>query len=113
MSDPLNEALIAAINEAAGQFGPKLRDRLVKPSQCGQTKRRGYIMKGVLAPGDAAAMVAHPGAGKSVAAPYIGYGIAQGRRVFGLRTNAGKVFYAAAEDIAGTPARGRALPAIR
>lgn len=86
-----------------------LRDRIVRPTDCADGPRRGYIVKGLLAPGDVAAVIGQPGCGKSVWAPHLAYGLAQGRRVFGLRTKPGAVLYLAAEDFSGMHQRVAAL----
>jgi KaiC/GvpD/RAD55 family RecA-like ATPase len=86
-----------------------LRDRIVRPTDCADGPRRGYIVKGLLAPGDVAAVIGQPGCGKSVWAPHVAYALAQGRRAFGLRTKQGAVLYLAAEDFAGMRQRVAAL----
>lgn len=50
-----------------------------------------------------------PGVGKSLLAPHLGYMVAQGRNVFGMRVREGKVFYVAAEDEHGMRNRVTAL----
>lgn len=79
------------------------------PDQCADLPSRGYVIKGLLAPGDVGCIFGAPGAGKSLIAPYLGYAIAQGRPAFGLRTKAGGVFYVAAEDSVGMRGRVTAL----
>lgn len=43
----------------------------LSPSQCEATKSRGYVVKGILAPGDVGCIFGAPGAGKSLIAPHI------------------------------------------
>ncbi len=71
--------------------------------------QREYIIKGVLARGDIAAIIGKPGVGKSIIAPYIGRCIAAGGDLFGTRTRQGGVLYVAAEDPQGMKARSKAL----
>lgn len=66
-------------------------------------------MKGLLAERDVGCIVGAPGAGKSLLAPFLGYGMARGDRVFGHRTRAGGVLYVAAEDAHGMRGRVTAL----
>lgn len=82
---------------------------LLSPSDCEAAPSRGYIVKGLIAPGDVGCIFGPPGAGKSIIAPHIGYRVAQGAEAFGMRTKAGEVFYVAAEDPHGMKARVRAL----
>lgn len=79
------------------------------PVQCAQAPARGYVLKGMIAPGDVGCIFGDPGVGKSLIAPHIGYAIAQGRDAFGMRTRQGKVFYVAAEDPTGMRSRITAL----
>lgn len=79
------------------------------PSDCANLPARPYVLKGLLAKGDVAAIVGAPGAGKSLLAPLLGYAVARGAEVFGRRTKPGKVFYVAAEDTHGMRARLSAL----
>ena len=81
----------------------------LSPSQCESTPSRGYIVKGILAPGDVGCIFGAPGAGKSLIAPHIGYVVAQGREAFGMRSKPGRVFYIAAEDPHGMRGRVTAL----
>lgn len=85
------------------------RLRFLSPSDCAGAPDRGYVVKTLLAPGDIACIYGAPGAGKSLISPHIGYAVAQGRRVFDMRTNAGTVFYVAAEDPQGMRGRVTAL----
>lgn len=75
------------------------------PAECALLPARPYVIKGLLAQGDVAAIVGAPGAGKSLLAPRLGYAVAQGGEVFGRRTRKGGVLYVAAED--GHGMRGR------
>lgn len=81
------------------------------PAECEEETRRGYVVKGLIGPGQIGCIFGDPGAGKSLIAPTIGYAVAQGRETFGLRTKAAPVFYVAAEDEAGMRGRVRALRA--
>ena len=81
----------------------------LSPAECAATPSRGYILKGVLAPGDVGCIFGAPGAGKSLISPHIGYAIARGAEAFGMRSKAGKVFYVAAEDPHGMRGRVTAL----
>ncbi|OOY20406.1 hypothetical protein BMI86_07575 [Thioclava sp. DLFJ5-1] len=83
----------------------------LSPSDCAATPARPYVIKGLLAQGDVAAIVGAPGAGKSLFAPRLGYAVAQGAEVFGQRVKAGGVFYVAAEDGHGMRGRVQALEA--
>lgn len=85
------------------------RLNFLTPDQCSAERSRGYVVKGVFAPGDVGMIFGQPGAGKSLIAPYLGYMVAQGETAFGMRTKAGKVFYVAAEDPHGLKGRVRAL----
>ena len=83
----------------------------LSPSDCAATAARPYVIKGLLAQGDVAAIVGAPGAGKSLFAPRLGYAVAQGAEVFGRRVKAGGVFYVAAEDGHGMRGRVQAMEA--
>lgn len=79
------------------------------PAECAVAPPRGYIWKGMLAPGDIASIFGAPGAGKSLIAPHVGYMTALGEMAFALRTKPGRVFYVAAEDATGLRQRVAAL----
>ncbi len=79
------------------------------PRDCANAPRAPYIIKGLIAEGQVAAIVGAPGAGKSILAPALAYAVAQGREAFGRRTRRGGVFYVAAEDQMGMAARITAL----
>jgi len=79
------------------------------PSECEQSEARRYVIKGLVAEGDVACIVGAPGVGKSLLAPRLGYAVAQGAEIFGMRVRQGGVFYVAAEDEHGMSARVRAL----
>lgn len=85
------------------------RLRFLSPSDCEAMPARQYVVKGLLAERDVGCIVGAPGAGKSLLAPFIGYAVAQGERVFGHRTRAGGVLYVAAEDGHGMRGRVKAL----
>ena len=79
------------------------------PGECENSERRGYVVKGMIAPKDVFCIFGAPGAGKSLISPLIGYAVAQGEKVFGMRTKPGKVLYVAAEDDTGMKGRIAAL----
>lgn len=81
----------------------------LSPSDCEATPSRGYVVKGLVAPGDVACIFGSPGAGKSVIGPHLAYAVAQGREAFGMRTKPGRVFYVAAEAPADLRQRVKAL----
>lgn len=85
------------------------RLRFLSPGECADAPSRGYVIKGLLAPGDVGCIYGAPGAGKSLISPHLGYAVAQGRTAFGMRTKPGKVFYVAAEDPHGMRGRVSAL----
>lgn len=86
--------------------------RFLTTEECTTAPSRGYIVKGLIAPGDVACIFGAPGAGKSLIAPHIGYQVALGDTAFGMRTRPGGVLYVAAEDPHGMKSRITAL-AIR
>lgn len=67
------------------------------------------MIKGLLSHGDVGCIFGAPGAGKSLAGPFLGYMVALGKEAFGMRTRQGKVFYVAAEDHHGMKGRVKAL----
>jgi hypothetical protein len=79
------------------------------PDDCESAPSRGYLIKGLFAPGDVACIFGAPGAGKSLIAPFLGYMVAQGQEAFQMCTKAGGVFYVAAEDSHGMRGRVKAL----
>jgi RecA-family ATPase len=81
----------------------------LSPADCTTATARKYVVKGLVAEGDVAAIVGAPGVGKSLIAPRLGYAVAQGRPVFGLKVRQGGVLYVAAEDETGMRARVAAL----
>jgi hypothetical protein len=88
---------------------PAARLEFLSPAQCADMPPRGYVIKGLIAPGDVGCIFGAPGAGKSLLAPALGYAVAQGRAAFGMRTRAGRVLYVAAEDIRGMHGRTQSL----
>lgn len=102
---------LGTIFHLARQFEPKPSGRLtlLTPDQCEGYRSRGYLLKGLVAPGDVGCIFGAPGAGKSLIGPHIGYAIAQGREAFGMRARQGGVFYVAAEDPHGMQSRVSAL----
>jgi hypothetical protein len=83
--------------------------RFLSPDECEAAPRGDYVVKGMLAPGNVAAIIGEPGTGKSLIAPYMGYRAALGLPVFGMRTRQSGVFYVAAEDPHGMAGRVAAL----
>lgn len=81
----------------------------LSPAECEATPSRGYVVKGMIAPGDVGCIFGQPGAGKSLIAPHVGYAVAQGREAFGMRSKPGQVLYVAAEDPHGMRGRVTAL----
>ncbi len=102
---------IATVHRLARQYRPKTFGDLTfhTPSECAEMPSRGYVVKGLLAPGDIASIFGAPGAGKSTLSPHTGYMVALGDTAFGMRTKPGVVFYVAAEDATGLRQRVRAL----
>lgn len=62
-----------------------------------------------MAEGDVACIVGAPGVGKSLLGPRLGYAVAQGDDIFGMRVRQGGVLYVAAEDQHGMRGRVAAL----
>ena len=83
----------------------------LSPADCEAAPSRGYVIKGLIAPGDVGCVFGAPGAGKSLLSPFLAYAVAQGREAFGQRVRAGGAFYVAAEDPHGMRGRVRALKA--
>jgi energy-coupling factor transporter ATP-binding protein EcfA2 len=79
------------------------------PDQCANQPPRSYTVKGLIAPRDVVLLVGHPGSGKSVLAPHIGYAVAQGEEVLGRRVKKAPVLYIAAEAPHTMPPRIEAL----
>ncbi|SLN77648.1 AAA family ATPase [Roseisalinus antarcticus] len=96
------EELVAPVARAGGLT-------FTTPSQCADLPARPYVIKGLLAERDVAAIVGAPGAGKSLLGPRLGYAVAQGKEVFGRRVRQGGVLYVAAEDHGGLALRLAAL----
>jgi hypothetical protein len=110
--DALKQADASRQSSADDGNGAKPSGRrlnVLRPSDCLKGNPRPYVVKGVAAQGDVVILAAPPGAGKSLLAPHAGYGIAQGRAVFGRRVRQGRVLYLAPEDGAGMQMRVRAL----
>ena len=83
--------------------------RLLTPAECAAAPRRGYVIKGLMAPSDLVLIIGPPGSGKSVISPHLGYAITQERSLFGRRVKRGEVLYVAAEDPHGMRQRVAAL----
>ncbi len=90
---------------------PPSRLTFLSPADCEAAPSRGYVIKGLIAPGDVGCIFGAPGAGKSLLSPFLAYAVAQGREAFGQRVRAGGAFYVAAEDPHGMRGRVRALKA--
>jgi KaiC/GvpD/RAD55 family RecA-like ATPase len=95
----------AVIRKRARSQAPDVLD----PQDCAASPPRGYVVKGMVAPGDLMLIFGQPGAGKSIIAPHIGYAVARGDEVFGRRVRQGRVLYVAAEDPHGMRQRVHAL----
>ncbi|MGN6422630.1 MAG: AAA family ATPase [Asticcacaulis sp.] len=112
-----NPVTIASLFDLAKANGwnkadlPASRLSFLSPDDCENAPSRGYLIKGLIAPGDIGCIFGAPGAGKSLIAPYLGYAVAQGREAFGMRSKQGGVFYVAAEDEFGMRGRVKALKA--
>jgi KaiC/GvpD/RAD55 family RecA-like ATPase len=104
---------IATLYRLAKESSPKIRNsgelRFLTTEDCRLAPSRGYVIKGLIAPGDVVCIFGAPGAGKSLIAPHIGYQVALGELAFGLRTKPGLVFYVAAEDPHGMQNRVAAI----
>jgi Bifunctional DNA primase/polymerase, N-terminal/AAA domain len=133
--DDLEDSDLEALDgKPEGAEDHAARLRLLTPAECEAAPSRGYVIKGLLAPGDLAMIFGQPGTGKSLLAPFLGYMVALGDpvdspdapahpepgeldgdgptapRVFGLRTKrTGPVLYFAAEDPSGMRGRVKAL----
>lgn len=79
------------------------------PDECDASDTREYLIKNMVSRGDVGCIFGAPGAGKSLAGPFLGYMVALGKEAFGMRTRQGKVFYVAAEDHHGMKGRVKAL----
>jgi hypothetical protein len=82
------------------------------PTECEAGPSRGYVVKGIMAPGDVGCIFGAPGAGKSLLGPHLAYAVAQGRPVFGMRTKPGIALYVSAEDSHGMRGRVTALKMV-
>lgn len=109
---------IGALYDEAMQDAPSEDDQpedaagdlvMLTPDDCAIAPATPYVVKGLIAQGNVVSIVGAPGVGKSVVAPYLAYGVAQGRQVFGMRTKPGKVFYLATENESDMRKRVHAL----
>ena len=82
---------------------------LLTPDDCEAEPPRGFLIEGLIAPGDVGCVFGAPGAGKSQLGPYLAYMLAQGRPAFGCETKPGDAWYVAAEDEFGLAQRVKAL----
>lgn len=109
------EAHMRADGVTTERLAPRGRGRrvtLLTLAECANAKPRGYLVKGLIAPGDLVVLFGPPGSGKSVLAPYLAHAVAAGRMVFGRRVRPGPVLYIAAEDPEGMKMRATALRAV-
>lgn len=90
---------------------PPTRFRVLTLAECSAEEAPGYLVKGLVRPGDVVILFGPPGAGKSVLGPYLAHAVATGRSVFGRRVRRASVLYVAAEDGGGMILRGAALRA--
>ena len=99
------------VRDFIGTPGGREADGLtfLKPSECSASDARRYVIKGLVAEGDVASIVGAPGVGKSLLGPRLGYAVAQGEDIFGMRVRQGGVLYVAAEDQHGMRGRVAAL----
>jgi hypothetical protein len=70
---------------------------------------KAYLVKHIISAGDFACLVAAPGVGKSLWAPFLAFCVATGREFFGRKVKQGLVWYIATEDQMGMRARLMAL----
>ncbi len=70
---------------------------------------RGYLLKGIMAPGELSVWWGEPKCGKSFLAMHIAYALAQGRSVLGRRVRQCQVLYLACEGRSGLRGRVQAL----
>jgi len=105
--DAMAAALLGFDDKPAGSAAGGLT--FFSPADCTTATTRRYVVKGLVAAGDVAAIVGAPGVGKSLIAPRLGYAVAQGSPAFGLKVRQGGVLYVAAEDESGMRARVAAL----
>ena len=101
--------VLSAREAAPPKSAGKAALRVLTLADCAAARPRGYIVKGLIAPGQLAVLFGPPGAGKSVVAPYLAHAVAMGREVFGRRVRPGVVLYIAAEDGSGMKLRATAL----
>lgn len=83
--------------------------RVHSMADIGDAAPRGYVVKGLMSPGEMSVWWGPPKCGKSFLLLHIAYAIAQGRTVFGRRVKACPVLYVAAEGEAGLAGRLRAI----
>jgi hypothetical protein len=72
-------------------------------------KERGYLLKGIMSPGELSVWWGPPKCGKSFLMLHTAYALAQGRSVFGRRVKQCRVLYLACEGKSGLRARVEAL----
>lgn len=93
--------------KAPGDDGDGLR--VLTPDECEEGPEVPYVLKGLVEAQNVMTAVGAPGVGKSVLVPRLGYAVAQGEPIFGMRTRQGRVFYVAAENPRDMKRRVRAL----
>jgi len=83
--------------------------QLLAPSDLQGLPERGYLLKGIMSPGELSVWWGPPKCGKSFLLLHIAYALAQGRSVFGRRVKPCRVLYVACEGKTGLRARMEAL----
>ena len=74
-----------------------------------QLPERGYLLKGIMSPGELSVWWGPPKCGKSFLLLHVAYALAQGRQVFGRRVRKCRVLYIACEGRSGLRGRIEAL----
>lgn len=85
------------------------RFQLLTSASIAALSDRGYLLKGVMAPGEMSVWWGPPKCGKSFLAMHVAYALSQGRRVFGRRVRQCRVLYLACEGRSGLRGRIGAL----
>lgn len=87
----------------------RLRFQLLTSSSIAGLPDRGYLLKGIMAPGEMSVWWGPPKCGKSFVVMHVAYALAQGRSVFGRRVRKSRVLYLACEGRSGLRGRITAL----